>query len=263
MSRRWLILALPLVALAGCGGSGKASTTAQTSSSTAAQSKPDDTAQEVQEAEEHLYPGQPLLGKAWLATRLHMIVEIPHLYKSAQLEGTACGVLHTLPEEGGIYAECETEWLYEGEKFSTRSWVTVTPHHNVSTEAVAQGPTTSPSGRTPIPSPSSSTESSTPSESRPSSTPEPSPTATGECGTLPETSTADGIGSINAKGTDCATARTVTTASLKECSESSSSTCTVQGWSCKTEPLREDDGKLEGDCTKDGDRITWVTVGAT
>jgi hypothetical protein len=146
VSLRWLILALPLVALAGCGGSSEAST-AQTASA-AAQSKPEDTVQELREAEEHLYPGQPLLGKAWVATRLHMIFEIDNDYKSAHLEGTACGVLHTLQEEG-IHAECQTRWVYEGEQFSTRSWVTVRPNENVSEGAVAQGPTTSPSGRMP------------------------------------------------------------------------------------------------------------------
>jgi hypothetical protein len=243
-------------------------TSAKTSASAAAQSKPEDTAQEVQEADEQIYPGQPLLGKAWVATRLHMIAEIPHLYKSAQLESTACGVLHTLTEEEGIYAVCETQWQYEGEQFSTRSWITVKPNHNVSTEAVAQGPTTSPSGRIPTPSPASSTAPSAPSESNttaaespPSAAPETSRPATGECGTLPETSKADGIGSIHAEGTDCATALTVTASSLQKCSESSSGTCSVHGWSCKSGPLRADEAKVEGDCRKDGDRITWVTIG--
>jgi len=261
MSFKPLIVIAPLIVLAGCGASGKPATTRANAASAASETKPDDTAQEVKEAEEHLYPSEPLLGKAWVATRLHMIVEWAKDYPSARPGGTACGTLHVLPEEA-IHAECETKWGYEGESFTTRSWVTVSPHANVNVEAVAQGPTTSPTGRQPIASPSKASESAPSTPPATTSTPEPSPTATGSCGSLPETSTADGVGSINAAGADCATARAVTAVSLERCSRSSTSTCSDQGWSCKVKVLTEDEGKEQGICTQGGDRITWVTVGA-
>jgi hypothetical protein len=167
--KRLILIVVPLFLLAGCGGSTKPNTGQTGTSRPAAQTKPDNTYQEVKEAEEHIYPGQPLLGKAWGATRLHMIAEFAKDYRSARPEGTACGTLHTLPEEA-LYVACETKWKYEGEQYTTRSWVTVSPHRNVNVEAVAQGPTTSPTGHIPIPMPSSTPESTTSTPSPPSST---------------------------------------------------------------------------------------------
>lgn len=68
--RRGAVLVAVLVAVmaTGCGNSSKP-TSGQTNVTQAAQSKPESTYQEIKEAEEHIYPGQPLLGKAWVATR--------------------------------------------------------------------------------------------------------------------------------------------------------------------------------------------------
>ncbi|TMK99128.1 MAG: hypothetical protein E6G34_06430 [Actinobacteria bacterium] len=244
---------LGVTALVGCGGSSRVSST-ENAGGAPRQSVSKGTYQDLREAEERLYPGQPLLGKAWLATRLHMLVEFSKEFRSAQPNDTACGTLHTLTE-GALYVQCETRWEYEGEQYTTRRWVTVSPNRNVSVEAVAQGPTTSPSGRIPEPDTRSAPETATPTTPHESTT-------SGNCGSLPETSTADGIRSINAVGTDCPSARAVTASSLDRCSRSSSGACSVQSWSCKTHALTEDEGKLEGVCTRPGMRITWVTVGA-
>lgn len=93
------------------------------------------------------------------------------------------------------------------------------------------------------------------SEDSPATTPN---SATGDCGSLPETSTARGIASIAAVGADCATARALTATSLDRCSRLPSSRCSYQSWSCRTRVVN-DGLDVRGTCTDSGKRVTWVT----
>lgn len=86
-------------------------------------------------------------------------------------------------------------------------------------------------------------------------------TANGNCGGLRATSKTDAIASINAVGVVCRAARRLTVASVRRCSDSSSDTCQVPPWSCKTAVVHLGLA-LKGECSDATRRVTWVTSNA-